>query len=995
MRKVKNALLWLHTNNPLYKHITVPMTVMDNNPNDTHHSSEELNGCLNKEFNIPSCRGEHGASLAQNYLSPQNDCENTCVPLDAHEISLVPLDYQIQRKQQDIPCVRLPTIKNKPVNIFNSSNLEELAFPQLYPYGRNGFSDRKGTELTTHQYFSCRILNKDKRWSSNPQYLFWALHIHEQNYLQSAISVALRNRSKANDPINVNDVRNVHTIDVKTDNYMFMRNLRGTAAYWRSELFKLIAKIRTFGPPTFFLSLSANDMHWYDNFKFIDPAMTDSDIDAMTYMQKCTIIKENPVMCALHFKRRWEAFLYHFLLVKPYPLGIVIDYYARVEFQARGTPHVHLFVWVADAPSFDNVADKDFIVPFIDKYISGQLPDVTSSADLKLVKSLQTHSHTFTCLRKYNTKCRFDFPMHVADSTRLKLMTDTGSYSRFYVLQRTSKDVWVNPYNIKVLRNWNANMDIQMVGSSLGAARYVCSYICKNEPFAFRQTVAECIKSLPQDSSQRKILSKIGNILLTHRTISVQETAYRLLGLNMVYSSRDSVFLSTSLPEERFRTLKSRKQLDELPADSTDIYMHGWPQLYEKRPYGQDFQHMSLSEFITHYNITFYVPKTEKANPRICINIGGQTKILKKRTRPAALQCDIPNVQLNREGHFFSLLYLFYPYRNEHELLLPYRTYEESFKHKQNSIDKNLLEQTNLISQFENSLKALLALEEDQLDDIRALTTPSLQQASDHCNFEGIKQPQNIFTYDILLDPNTTDNPQKHLSVDAFSKMAQPTMTDEEFAENQQMMSDSQRTAFETIQNHDPFCNPPLHLFITGGAGTGKSFLLRLIREYLLRKSTSLLPNVLVAAPTGVAAYNINGLTLHSLLQLPTQDKSNAQYHPLSPRSYKILYEAFKQLKYLIIDEVSMVSYNTLEHIHLRLNEVKEKLLDIEYLFGNVSIICFGDLYQLRPVFGSPIFSQTSQNTALHLWKDIFSLHELTENKRQAKDLSYAQLLNR
>ena len=356
---------------------------------------------------------------------------------------------------------------------------------------------------TSHQYFKCRLLNKDKIWSLNPQYMFWALHIHEQKRLSSAITIALRKRTNTDEPIKANDVKNAHTIDMKADNYMFMQQLRGTAAYWKGQLQKLIARIKTLGAPTFFLSLSANDLQWHDNFKFIDPKLTDEIIDKMTYQQKCTMIKENPVLCALHFQARWEAFLHHFLLVKPYPLGNIKDYFARVEFQARGSPHMHIFVWVADAPSFDNPEDKEFNVPFIDKYISGQLPDAESISDLQMVKPLQTHTHSLTCLRKHNTRCRFDFPMPVSKNTRLKLLTDTGSYSRFYLLCRTLRDIWVNPYNMDVLRAWNANMDIQMVGSTHMAARYVCSYICKNEPLALRQTVAECIRSLPQNASHQ------------------------------------------------------------------------------------------------------------------------------------------------------------------------------------------------------------------------------------------------------------------------------------------------------------------------------------------------------------------------------------------------------------------------------------------------------------------------------------------------------------
>lgn len=66
---------------------------------------------------------------------------------------------------------------------------------------------------------------------------------------------------------------------------------------------------------------------------------------------------------------------------------------------------------------------------------------------------------------------------------------------------------------------------------------------------------------MPKDSSQRRLLSKIGNILLTYRTISSQETAFRLLGLEMVYSSRETVFVNITLPDQRFSIFKKQKQV--------------------------------------------------------------------------------------------------------------------------------------------------------------------------------------------------------------------------------------------------------------------------------------------------------------------------------------------------------------------------------------------------------------------------------------------------
>ena len=143
-----------------------------------------------------------------------------------------------------------------------------------------------------------------------------------------------------------------------------------------------------------------------------------------------------------------------------------------------------------------------------------------------------------------------------------------------------------------------------------------------------------------------------------------------------------------------------------------------------------------------------------------------------------------------------------------------------------------------------------------------------------------------------------------------------------------------------------------------------------MIREHFLQRNIHSYPNVLVDAPTGVAAFNISGHTLHTLLQLPTQSRSNATHRTLSPITYKLLRETFQHVQYLIIDEISMVSYNTLEHIHLRLNEIKGNHLEPNVYFGNISIIALGDFYQLRPVCGSANYSNTNV-TPFHLWKEI------------------------
>lgn len=127
-------------------------------------------------------------------------------------------------------------------------------------------------------------------------------------------------------------------------------------------------------------------------------------------------------------------------------------------------------------------------------------------------------------------------------------------------------------------------------------------------------------------------------------------------------------------------------------------------------------------------------------------------------------------------------------------------------------------------------------------------------------------------------------------------------------------------------------------MFITGKAGTGKSTLLKLFRD-TTRKNT------VVLAPTGLAALNIHGQTIHSFFRFPGR--------PLSIKDIKKQrdHKLYKKIDTIIIDEISMVRADLLDQIDnfLRLNR------DNWNPFGGVQMVFFGDLFQLPPVVGSEV----------------------------------------
>jgi ATP-dependent DNA helicase PIF1 len=174
------------------------------------------------------------------------------------------------------------------------------------------------------------------------------------------------------------------------------------------------------------------------------------------------------------------------------------------------------------------------------------------------------------------------------------------------------------------------------------------------------------------------------------------------------------------------------------------------------------------------------------------------------------------------------------------------------------------------------------------------------------------------------------------------------------------------------------------HMFVTGRAGAGKSVLLRHFREQTKKR-------VVIAAPTGIAALNVRGQTIHSLFKLPPQLYRKGS---LSPNTR--LRSLLKRIDCLVIDEISMVRADTMDAIDERLREARNN--DIP--FGGVQLVMFGDVYQLPPVVEENLMPYFEAVHGGHfffnalVWKQVeFKIYELTQVFRQ-KDPIFKDILN-
>ncbi len=142
-----------------------------------------------------------------------------------------------------------------------------------------------------------------------------------------------------------------------------------------------------------------------------------------------------------------------------------------------------------------------------------------------------------------------------------------------------------------------------------------------------------------------------------------------------------------------------------------------------------------------------------------------------------------------------------------------------------------------------------------------------------------------------------------------------------------------------------------VNVFVTGKAGTGKTTFLRNVQKNTLKKTA-------VAAPTGVAAINAGGMTLHSLFQLPLMPfLPTKQRVPDNFANQQSLFEKFRfskskiqlirELELLIIDEVSMLRCDTLDCIDTTLRTLRKNQQEA---FGGLQVLFIGDLFQLPPI---------------------------------------------
>ncbi|XP_078320120.1 uncharacterized protein LOC144621199 [Crassostrea virginica] len=1070
-KHIREALAFLKQNNHWYEQVSINT---DCNDDDEQDIPEE------KDEQIPS---ENVGETSEENEMPQDVNELHTVATDT---CLQPVDIAqevLDHYFDDIYDIA-PGEGNNPVRLLQEYGNEAKTFPYLFPTGRFSWSEQRDTRITLSRYFNNRLMNSDDRFAKDTNYIFFSQFVSDLNQVIEKTQISIRKclgSLEGNQPVTSSMVQNPEVLSrlMKNDEALrFMQPIRGTPAYWSSAQKDLFAMLRQLGIPTWFCSFSAAEHRWNDAVASILRHQNDNrDPTSLDWSDKNEILRTNPVTVARMFEHRFHVFQTEVIFSKAEPIGKVTDFFQRVEFQQRGSPHMHCLYWIENAPKLDQDGEET-VCDFIDKYVSCAVPSENDEAQLRsIVLAVQQHSkkHSKSC-RKKGSECRFNFPRPPSVNTFISSPHEEGvsendpefidlkqeqllakqillnvwnevqdlddskttedifsainltqeeyeeahkrlAKKRSIVLQRNPDELWINQYNPCLLKCWDANMDIQFVLDPFSCIVYIVSYISKSERemgMLLKQTKIEAEEG---NASARSTLKKIGSAYLNHREVGAQEAVYRVCNLKMKECSRKVVFIpvgeSTTRLTKPLSQLKRKaynecersneKNEDGDDEDENDIWMTNIVERYENRPDDPLFQDMCLAEFCSEFRVLAksQIPKSSNANVFELKNSKG---FIQRRTRskPAIIRYPRFNVEKMSEKYYQCHLQLFLPYRTKAYLKPPsfdlYQTFYENghvriqgkqeIQSVKDVVDTNharFAQNEDVIAEAQEAFENI-----GEPEDAWANLCPESEKMRHECSKPKLTLNENEELPDMQDDTNS----------DVLYKVQQNSGSREEILPVLRSLNTTQMQVFYLVREwclEKAFGRNPesLHIFITGGAGTGKSHLIKAIHYESSRILSKILStpdgvSVLLGAFTGTAAFNIGGNTLHHLFSLPKF--MPLPYEPLREQSLSEMRVQLGDLQVLIIDEISMVYKRLLYYVHERLVQIKK----CKKPFGGITVIAVGDFYQLPPVKqrkDERLYKENAQYSIDH-WIDLFKVVELTDIMRQREDVAFATALN-
>ena len=249
-----------------------------------------------------------------------------------------------------------------PTNIMREENVDVKAFPRHHPSGQYGLDHKREFKLSPSQYFQQRLLNQDDRFSKDPFYVFLATSYVERHAIERQINLS---GVKGKQLSSVDGSRKIEL----TDLFDVFKKVKGTPKYWQTAKNELIAKVKQLGPFHMFYTFSCGEMRWSQMFltllrrhgynvvvpdkwdgsdetllvegkelwEFVNEDMADS---------KHKLFEGYTFLITLMFDARVKSFIKNILMGLGEDTVPIAHFSYRVEFQARGLPHIHGVCWI-------------------------------------------------------------------------------------------------------------------------------------------------------------------------------------------------------------------------------------------------------------------------------------------------------------------------------------------------------------------------------------------------------------------------------------------------------------------------------------------------------------------------------------------------------------------------------------------------------------------------------------------------------------------------
>lgn len=754
--------------------------------------------------------------------------------------------------------------------------------------------------------------------------------------------------------------------------------LPGTRPFWRNKGGSLQAQARFLSPEMspVFLTFSAADMQWQDLHRhfpgWAEVAVRD---DRARHTFAWDAVQNNPHIIAEYLVIRLRTFTEHVL--RPYLK--FADYWERLEWQARGTGHCHALFWIPAAPALDQETEEgraqfaQFWGSLITAWNPDQLraPDARNPASLApsdvanttdqfaaFLNRLQIHSTCRApyCLRRKKDagalpECRFFFPRPLFSAPVVTKEINRKSW----LFSPARNQGSLNQCAPVITMGWMANTDIQPPTTLHAVLSYVGKYVSKPEKASASYTELQG-QVLPYLNDQAPLLSFVSrmlNKLIGERDWSAQEVSHLLLQLPVQKASRALVTLDCR-PEHMQQDLIALES-GEITTQRSVLQRYR-DRLKDTANGNAALPGLSLFDCLRNWDWL-----TWRIRPRAAARVINYFPRYPKDPK-STTHSDYCRVKLM----------LHHPFVDWADLLSVdghvYGTYTDAFR----ACSRSHSHLEDFYTDPDN---------EDGNTDSDAETEGDLdfEDGSDTnhplADFEAFarRQPREDFTVmELRQEVGIREIDQNYdWSIHVGRYDIDPEIWDQVKAENpvaQVVAMDSspdslnleQGRLYDTVVSqyanelagHSP---PQLLLHVDGVAGSGKTFaLLKTCARIQELAQQAGKPNpVFRGAPTGIAAFNIVGRTLHALLRLPVKGKKS----DLSIATLQSLQSLFRGCRFLIIDEKSMIDVKMLSLIDDRLRAIHPTTSD--YPFGGVNILLCGDFFQLPPVAGQPLYARS------------------------------------